>query len=106
MVLDIIDPPIETTSLCKLHREANLREERFVERFETFILGGEFYNSYTELNDPVLQRELLLKQAEKRAAGDAEAHLLSMKISSSRSVKACPQQVVMELGSIALSSSS
>ncbi len=69
----IIDHPIETTPLCKLHREANLREERFVERFETFILGGEFCNSYTELNDPVLQRELLLKQAEKRAAGDAEA---------------------------------
>lgn len=69
----IIDHPIETTPLCKLHRDPQLREERFVERFETFILGAEFCNSYTELNDPNLQRELLLEQASKRAAGDEEA---------------------------------
>lgn len=69
----IIDHPIETTPLCKLHRDPHLREERFVERFETFILGGEFCNSYTELNDPILQRELLIEQSEKRAAGDEEA---------------------------------
>ena len=69
----IIDHPIETTPLCKLHRDPKLRTERFVERFETFILGGEFCNSYTELNDPILQRELLLQQADKRAAGDQEA---------------------------------
>ncbi|HEY2810865.1 MAG TPA: lysine--tRNA ligase [Rhabdochlamydiaceae bacterium] len=69
----IIDHPIETTPLCKLHRNPKLRDEKFVERFETFILGGEFCNSYTELNDPVLQRELLLQQAQKRAAGDLEA---------------------------------
>lgn len=69
----IIDHPIETTPLCKLHRDPTLKQERFVERFETFILGGEFCNSYTELNDPILQRELLVKQAEKRDAGDEEA---------------------------------
>lgn len=69
----IIDHPIETTPLCKLHRDPQLRSEKFVERFETFILGNEFCNAYTELNDPVLQRELLLNQAEKRAAGDVEA---------------------------------
>lgn len=69
----IIDHPIETTPLCKLHRDPKLKQERFVERFETFILGGEFCNSYTELNDPILQRELLVKQAEKRDAGDEEA---------------------------------
>lgn len=69
----IIDHPIETTPLCKLHREASLRKEQFVERFETFILGNEFCNSYTELNDPVLQRKLLVEQASKRAAGDEEA---------------------------------
>lgn len=69
----IIDHPIETTPLCKLHRDPKLKQERFVERFETFILGGEFCNSYTELNDPILQRELLIQQAEKRAAGDEEA---------------------------------
>lgn len=69
----IIDHPIETTPLCKLHRDPKLKQERFVERFETFILGSEFCNSYTELNDPILQRELLEAQAEKRAAGDEEA---------------------------------
>src|SRR5262249_7529217 len=69
----IIDHPIETTPLCKLHRDPKLRSEKFVERFETFILGNEFCNSYTELNDPLLQRELLLEQAQKREAGDKEA---------------------------------
>ncbi len=72
----IIDHPIETTPLCKPHREPELRERGLVERFETFILGREFCNSYTELNDPELQRKLLLQQAEKKAAGDEEANPL------------------------------
>lgn len=72
----IIDHPIETTPLCKLHRNPALAEKGFVERFETFILGHEFCNSYTELNDPVLQRELLLDQARKKSAGDEEANPL------------------------------
>lgn len=72
----IIDHPIETTPLCKLHRDPKLREEQYVERFETFILGNEFCNSYTELNDPELQRKLLEDQAAKKAAGDEEAHPL------------------------------
>ncbi|MCI5053036.1 MAG: lysine--tRNA ligase [Simkaniaceae bacterium] len=62
----IIDHPIETTPLCKLHRDPALKKERFVERFETFILGMEFCNAYSELNDPVLQRELLENQANAR----------------------------------------
>jgi lysyl-tRNA synthetase class 2 len=69
----IIDHPIETTPLCKLHRNETLRKEQFVERFETFILGAEFCNSYTELNDPELQRNLLEEQARKRLEGDEEA---------------------------------
>ncbi len=69
----IIDHPIETTPLCKPHRDPTLRSEGFVERFETFILGNEYCNSYTELNDPVLQRKLLVDQAEKRFGGDEEA---------------------------------
>jgi lysyl-tRNA synthetase, class II len=72
----IIDHPIETTPLCKLHRDPTLRQENFVERFETFILGTEFCNSYTELNDPVLQRALLEDQAKKKEAGDDEANPL------------------------------
>jgi lysyl-tRNA synthetase class 2 len=69
----IIDHPIETTPLCKLHRDPKLRKELLVERFETFILGFEFCNSYSELNDPVLQRRLLEEQADARAKGDEEA---------------------------------
>jgi lysyl-tRNA synthetase class 2 len=69
----IIDHPIETTPLCKPHREVALRNEGLVERFESFILGKEICNSYTELNDPELQRKLLVDQAAKREAGDEEA---------------------------------
>ena len=72
----IIDHPIETTPLCKPHRDPLLREEGFVERFETFIAGAEFCNSYTELNDPELQRSLLEKQAQQRLDGDEEANPL------------------------------
>lgn len=69
----IIDHPIETTPLCKLHRDPVLRKEGLVERFESFILGREMCNSYTELNDPELQRKLLEEQAAKRDGGDLEA---------------------------------
>jgi len=72
----IIDHPIETTPLCKLHRDPNLRQEQLVERFESFILGSEMCNAYTELNDPQLQRQLLVEQNEKKDAGDEEAHPL------------------------------
>jgi lysyl-tRNA synthetase class 2 len=47
--------------------------EGFVERFESFILGGEFANAYTELNDPVLQRKLLEEQAAQKLSGNEEA---------------------------------
>lgn len=69
----IIDHPLETTPLCKLHRNKEEREQGIVERFESFILGGEICNAYSELNDPVLQRELLEFQAARRDAGDEEA---------------------------------
>jgi len=69
----IIDHPIETTPLCKLHRDPQLRKEQFVERFESFILGREICNSYSELNDPELQRQLLIEQAQKWESGDTEA---------------------------------
>ena len=72
----IIDHPIETTPLCKPHRNAKDREEGLIERFETFILGQEICNAYSELNDPELQRALLVAQAERKAAGDEEANPL------------------------------
>lgn len=67
----IIDHPEETTPLCKWHRDPN--QKGMVERFESFILGGEICNAYTELNHPIKQRELLQKQAARREGGDEEA---------------------------------
>jgi lysyl-tRNA synthetase class 2 len=72
----IIDHPIETTPLCKLHRDPHLRSQNFVERFESFINGSEMCNSYTELNDPELQRKLLVEQGDLRDKGHEEAHPL------------------------------
>lgn len=69
----IIDHPLETTPLCKLHRKKEQREEGLVERFESFILNQEICNAYSELNDPLLQRELLEKQALRLEEGDEEA---------------------------------
>ena len=72
----ITDHPIETTPLCKPHRQPQAQKEGLVERFETFILGSEMANAYTELNDPNLQRQLLEGQALKKLAGDEEANPL------------------------------
>src|SRR5690606_20413859 len=72
----IIDHPIETTPLCKPHRDPHLRKLGFVERFESFILCREMCNSYSELNDPELQRSLLEEQAAQKEAGNEEANPL------------------------------
>lgn len=69
----IIDHPIETTPLCKPHRDPVQRSNGIVERFESFVLGQEISNAYSELNDPEIQRKLLEAQAERRLAGDEEA---------------------------------
>lgn len=69
----IINHPIETTPLCKLHRDPEERAQGIVERFESFILSQEMCNAYSELNDPELQRKLLEVQAERREEGDDEA---------------------------------
>ncbi len=72
----ITDHPIETTPLCKPHRDKNKRSEGLVERFESFVLGKELCNAYSELNDPTMQRELLELQASKHKGGDEKAHPL------------------------------
>lgn len=66
----ITDHPIESTPLCKPLRDPK-GKDRLVERFESFILKTEAANAYSELNDPILQRELLVKQSEKR---EEESH--------------------------------
>ncbi len=72
----ITDHPIETTPLCKPHRDPQEREKGMIERFESFIMGQEICNAYSELNDPIIQRQLLEGQAAKLADGDDEANPL------------------------------
>jgi len=66
----ITDHPKESTPLCKPKRG----NQELIERFESYILGTEFTNGYSELNDPVLQRRLLEEQAEQLRGGSDEAH--------------------------------
>jgi lysyl-tRNA synthetase class 2 len=66
----VIDYPKAISPLAKLHRNGN---PELVERFELFIGGAEFANAFTELNDPIDQRERLEAQARLRRAGDKEA---------------------------------
>ncbi len=68
--IHILDHPQETTPLCKSKRG----DERLIERFESFCLGMEISNAYSELNDPLRQRELLEQQASQLRAGSQEAH--------------------------------
>ncbi|MBR6763211.1 MAG: lysine--tRNA ligase [Clostridia bacterium] len=68
----IIDHPIEVSPLAK----KSPRDPRLTERFELFINGWEMANAFTELNDPIDQKERFMRQVELRAAGDEEANMM------------------------------
>lgn len=66
----IMDHPIEISPLTKKKPD----KPDYVERFELFITGREMCNAYSELNDPIDQRERFKAQEEALAAGDEEAN--------------------------------
>jgi lysyl-tRNA synthetase class 2 len=68
----IMDYPIEMSPLAKKHRD----NPRLVERFEPIIGGKEIGNAFSELNDPLDQRERFREQMKLRDKGDEEAQVL------------------------------
>ena len=69
----VIDYPKVISPLAKMHRSG---DPNLVERFELFIGGDEFANSFSELNDPIDQRKRLEEQSSFKKQGDEEAQNL------------------------------
>jgi lysyl-tRNA synthetase class 2 len=68
----ICDYPVEISPLTKRKRG----NAELTERFEGFIFGREICNAYSELNDPIVQRDRFMQQAKERELGDDEAYMI------------------------------
>jgi lysyl-tRNA synthetase class 2 len=68
----VVGYPTETSPLSR----RNDQNPQITDRFELFIAGKEIANAFTELNDPVDQRERFLHQVSLREAGDNEAQFM------------------------------
>ncbi|GLC29933.1 lysine--tRNA ligase [Clostridium omnivorum] len=68
----LCDYPVEISPLTKKKRG----NAEFTERFEGFIYGREVCNAYSELNDPIVQRDRFMQQAKERELGDDEAYVI------------------------------
>ena len=64
--------PKEISPLAKSSKD----DSEMTDRFETFVFGRELCNGFSELNDPIDQKERFVKQVEDRAGGDDEAHMM------------------------------
>ena len=68
----ITEHPVEISPLAKRKPD----NPSVTERFEPFIVGWEMANGFSELNDPIDQKERFIRQMEQRKAGDDEAHMM------------------------------
>lgn len=66
----VTEYPVEVSPLSK----RNVEDPRLTDRFEAFINGWEFANAFSELNDPIDQKERFEAQLREKEAGDEEAH--------------------------------
>ena len=66
----VVDHPVETSPLAKAHPD----RPEVADRFELYAAGMEIANGFSELNDPIEQRQRFLDQLKERERGDLEAH--------------------------------
>ena len=68
----VCDYPKENSPLTKKKRG----DDELTERFEGFVYGREICNAYSELNDPIVQKERFMQQLKERELGDDEAYMM------------------------------